>query len=399
MKPELTIIIPCYNCTATLKESVDSCFTQGLSSFEIVMVNDSSTDQTQDLIESLAIEHKEIRFFKNEINLGGGATRNRAVEESLSDIIFCLDSDDVLPENTLVKMLSKMKATQADGILFQGGLSFKKTIDVHKKYTFNENVAEAVTIDDFFAGKTIGVTANFMYTKNAHALCGGYPTHHNFDTQGYGVRFMMLGLKAFTCEDAFFYQRQFAEEFSYFERAYNSGEFSLGHSYILLDSFHILSNETRSLILNFDVFKNNKLDKNDLFSHITAAYKKDKSAFFISGYEKYLSKTGLSQYLEETTSSKDPLDLLIKGHTLWKNNTPEEAVSSYNKYILETKTANTFVYFLLLHTIITESNKDKRIMHAQGVLQSLLLTRVTGDVKRPSILKRIVRKIIKTIHK
>ncbi len=278
MKPELTIIIPCYNCAKTLKEAVDSCYTQGLSSFEIVMVDDGSTDNTRDVMKKLANEHDNIKTFSHEKNKGGGATRNTAVENARADVIFCLDSDDILPPNTLKKMLKYMREKKCDGVAFSGAYSFSMDKDKYKRVGFALPNDKPISLDYLFSGKA-WIGGNFLYTKEAFEKAGGYPTDHPFDTQGYGFRFLTNGLSAYPCPDTFLYQRQFGKDISYFERAYNAGEFSIGHYLMFLENIHVFSEKIRNIIVNYDIFTKYTFDDN-ILSELQKEYKKDHTSFF-----------------------------------------------------------------------------------------------------------------------
>ena len=69
-QPGVTIIIPCFNCTKTLAAAFESCFTQGIEGpFEIVMVDDASTDGTKPLMEQLASKHPNVKLGFHEKNL------------------------------------------------------------------------------------------------------------------------------------------------------------------------------------------------------------------------------------------------------------------------------------------------------------------------------------------
>src|SRR5436190_906289 len=69
MKPTLSIIIPCFNSEKTIEEAVHSCFQQNLNeNFEIVIVDDGSTDATKEIIRNLAEKHSEIKYFLLEKN-------------------------------------------------------------------------------------------------------------------------------------------------------------------------------------------------------------------------------------------------------------------------------------------------------------------------------------------
>ena len=191
MKPKLSIIIPCYNCEKTVTETVDSCYWQGLGdSFEIIMVDDGSTDGTRSVIKSIAAKYKNIKYVFHEKNQGGGAARNTAVENTRADIIFCVDSDDSLPDNTLDRMFSAFIEKKSDGMTFSGAYSFTKTKENYKLIDFGLDAEKPVGLDNLFSGKAWPVGEYFMYTKKSFYAAGGYPTDHGFDTKALGSNSM-----------------------------------------------------------------------------------------------------------------------------------------------------------------------------------------------------------------
>lgn len=257
MNPKLSIIIPCYNCYSTLREAVDSCYRQGFheNEFEIVMVNDGSTDETKSLLTQLSLEHRNIRAFDHEKNRGGGATRNTAVSKVLSEIIFCLDSDDILADGALVLMYNLINQKNLDGVCLEKLISFKGD---------NKNNISHITI--FPKGKTYeledliernvpcGLNAVFMFTKNAFNKNGGYPESHGFDTQGFAWRFLAHGLKAQTCEGAFYYHRVNYHQ-SYYLREYTSGLTNINMKNVICEHEYLLKDEVR-----YEINKANILD-------------------------------------------------------------------------------------------------------------------------------------------
>src|SRR3989304_763913 len=217
MNKRLTIIIPCYNCGATLEEAVESCYAQGLENFEIVMVDDGSTDNTRAVMKKLADKHPEVKLFHHDKNRGGGAARNTAVENSEEEIIFCLDGDDVLPPKVLPKMLSLMKEKRCDGVLFEETRFFYdkniKKIEIVK----NTVIDKPIELADLFKEKTGFLTKhNFLYTKESFNNSGGYPIDHGFDTQTFGLRFLSNGHKAYVCLGTFYFHQRSKVASSYF---------------------------------------------------------------------------------------------------------------------------------------------------------------------------------------
>lgn len=97
MKPRVTIFIPVFNGEPFLAEAIRSILVQSFSDFELLIIDDGSTDGSQTIVESFFDDR--IRFLRNDINRGISFTRNRAIKEARGDYLAFLDADDIaLPE-------------------------------------------------------------------------------------------------------------------------------------------------------------------------------------------------------------------------------------------------------------------------------------------------------------
>lgn len=97
--PEISIIVPIYNTAHYLKKCLKSLLAQNLADIEIILINDGSPDNSQEIIESYAERYPEkIKFFVQE-NQGQAAARNLGIENATGKYIAFVDSDDyVEPE-------------------------------------------------------------------------------------------------------------------------------------------------------------------------------------------------------------------------------------------------------------------------------------------------------------
>jgi glycosyltransferase involved in cell wall biosynthesis len=96
--PAVTVIIPTYNRSSILSRAIDSVLNQTFADFELIVVDDASTDDTEAVVRGY--DDKRVRYICHEINSGnGGIARNTAIERSDSEYVAFLDDDDVwLPE-------------------------------------------------------------------------------------------------------------------------------------------------------------------------------------------------------------------------------------------------------------------------------------------------------------
>lgn len=94
MTPLVTIGITGYNAQDTIERAVLSALAQDWRPLEVVVVDDASTDATWSILEEQAAAHPEMRIFRQEINLGVAAARNRIVSEAEGEFIAFFDDDD-----------------------------------------------------------------------------------------------------------------------------------------------------------------------------------------------------------------------------------------------------------------------------------------------------------------
>ncbi|MFY7888286.1 MAG: glycosyltransferase family 2 protein, partial [Spirosomataceae bacterium] len=91
--PTISVLMPMYNAEAYLGLAIESILNQTYQDFELVILNDGSTDKSLEI--ALSYQDKRIRVLENEGNLGLIYTRNRLITEARGDLLAWLDSDDV----------------------------------------------------------------------------------------------------------------------------------------------------------------------------------------------------------------------------------------------------------------------------------------------------------------
>jgi len=108
MKELVSIIMPTYNCGRFIRESIGSVLAQTYQEWELIIVDDLSTDDTDAIVRSY--EDKRIRYMRNESNMGAALTRNRALCAAKGRYIAFLDADDIWTPDKLEKQIAFMQA-------------------------------------------------------------------------------------------------------------------------------------------------------------------------------------------------------------------------------------------------------------------------------------------------
>lgn len=91
--PVISVILPVYNAQFTISEAINSILEQSFSDFEFIIINDGSSDSSEDIILSYA--DKRIRYYSNNINCGLIYTLNRGIELAKGKYIARMDADDI----------------------------------------------------------------------------------------------------------------------------------------------------------------------------------------------------------------------------------------------------------------------------------------------------------------
>ncbi|HGF7614101.1 TPA: glycosyltransferase family 2 protein, partial [Enterococcus faecium] len=110
---KVSIVMPAYNASRFITESVNSVQNQTYNNWEIIIVNDASTDDTQYRLESMAKKDNRIKIINLEKNMGAAYARNIAIKNTRGEFIAFLDSDDTWYPKKLERQLKFMERTES----------------------------------------------------------------------------------------------------------------------------------------------------------------------------------------------------------------------------------------------------------------------------------------------
>ncbi|HFD4037848.1 TPA: glycosyltransferase family 2 protein [Vibrio parahaemolyticus] len=164
----VSIIMPSYNSEGTILESIQSVLSQTYKNWELIIVDDRSTDNTWQVIQTYADKYDNIRIYQNKENLGAGASRNFAIKKAKGRFIAFLDSDDLWTEDKL-----------AEQIPFMLENNYPLTYTHYSRFNSEEELS-VVTAPEYTTYKKL------MYSNVIGCLTAVY------DTQALGKRYMPL---------------------------------------------------------------------------------------------------------------------------------------------------------------------------------------------------------------
>src|SRR6266404_464434 len=124
-----SVVIPCFNAEQHIAETIESVLAQKYTDFEIVIVDDASTDRTLAILEKYAGGDSRIRIIRKERRSGGPAgPRNEGILESGGSYVAFLDADDIWGPDKLLNDAQFLRSSPTD-VLFSGAYYFQKHME------------------------------------------------------------------------------------------------------------------------------------------------------------------------------------------------------------------------------------------------------------------------------
>jgi len=163
-KPLITVYMPTHNRLELLQRAVASVFAQTMQDFELIIVDDASSDDTFDYLQKLAEQDSRVIVLRNEVSQGACVARNRAIELARGKFVTGLDDDDEFLPHRLKALLKGYDDSYAfvnHGYIWHYGRQAKKV----------GNIARIITLDDQLS-INYGTNQVFVETERLRAIGG-----------------------------------------------------------------------------------------------------------------------------------------------------------------------------------------------------------------------------------
>ena len=144
--PKISVIIPVYNASATIKKAIRSIQNQNLKEIEIILFDDASPDNSYNIMKELQEEDPRIKLFKNEKNRGVFYTRLTASIQAKGKYIMYLDNDDMFSRNDIFNIVyNEIEKNNYDIIEFNGYSThdyhlINKVKNIKSTSTYNKDI-------------------------------------------------------------------------------------------------------------------------------------------------------------------------------------------------------------------------------------------------------------------
>ena len=180
--PFVSICVPTYNRAQFIGKTLESAFGQTYPSFEVVVVDDGSTDNTADVMAQ--IHDPRMRFIVKE-HSGGPETRNRCIAEARGEFLLWLDSDDALLPNTLELYVTAIRQHPDVDVFYGNLLVADEHLSVRGRWNYNDchGWRDTLFSDAIIENRIPNVAA--LVRKSCYGKVGGYnpafPRAHDYE--------------------------------------------------------------------------------------------------------------------------------------------------------------------------------------------------------------------------
>jgi len=194
--PKISVVIPVYNKDKYLKKTIESVLNQDFIDFELILVDDGSTDDSAKLIKSF--DDERIQYFYQE-NKGVSTARNSGVALSKSSLIAFLDADDFWYANHLSEIINLANTfLKADFFATAYGIQFSPKQLKEYVYPFEKQRVLVHKFYKYSVGVHLFFTSNFAVRKSIFNQLGGFSTNSWAEDTDLFIRLALHGTMAYS---------------------------------------------------------------------------------------------------------------------------------------------------------------------------------------------------------
>jgi glycosyltransferase involved in cell wall biosynthesis len=190
----VSVIIPHFNSSKWIGEAVSSISEGNNRTIaEIVIVDDGSHPDHQHKLKEIEASAPKVRVIWNKENFGGAFARNRAVHETKSGWIFCLDADNLAPSGLVESLLDHALTRNLDATCAEYCVFFDRS-PTEPTHAWQYQKTPLKFLDHFSSAYVPSASGNYLYKKDSFNRAGGYPAFsRSLDTWGFGLRQVATG--------------------------------------------------------------------------------------------------------------------------------------------------------------------------------------------------------------
>ena len=170
-KPTVSVIIPTYNRAHLIVRAIQSVLNQTYQDFELIIVDDGSTDNTEEVIRKFQEQDKRVKYIRHEKNRGGSAARNTGIKNAKGEYIAFQDSDDEWLPEKLKKQMEVFKDAPSELGVVSTGYIFIDELngDTGKQFIPKK---KGWIYEELLAGNCVGTTSTILIKRKCFEKAG-----------------------------------------------------------------------------------------------------------------------------------------------------------------------------------------------------------------------------------
>ena len=174
-RPEITVVMPAFNSRSAIERSLQSVASQSFANWELIVVDDNSSDQTSDLIQKYAESDSRINVYSLPKRRGPAFARNFAMKKASGDFIAFLDSDDMWLPEKIEKQIPFLRSGQ-----FPIVFSWYNVVSVDNTMLYQRRCQEQIDYQSLLSLNRIGNLTAVYNRKKYGRIYQDYVSHEDY---------------------------------------------------------------------------------------------------------------------------------------------------------------------------------------------------------------------------
>lgn len=173
--PKISVVIVTYNRASYIGDAIDSVIHQSFLDWELIIINDASTDNTKLILKNYIENDPRIKYFENSNNTGISTSRNKALEIARGKYMAILDSDDIwADEKKLQKQYDFLEKNQEFALV--GGAVITINADGQEVGRYKNPITDSI-IRKVILLRNPFINSSVMFSRDVAIKCGGYENY------------------------------------------------------------------------------------------------------------------------------------------------------------------------------------------------------------------------------
>lgn len=204
----LSFIVPTYNRAHTICAAIDSIYAQTNLKipWEVVVTDDASTDNTIAILQAYKNRYENFFFYVHEHNLGPSKARNTCIAHARGDLLFNLDSDNILEPDSVQQLVDVLDELDVQAVAFGHVRFFKTPGEFAWAWCLKSTNGVCTLSDGLQIKRSAWLLGNYLFTRASYERAGCY-RGRALETWRFGLRQLLTGTEVVIVPNTYYWHR------------------------------------------------------------------------------------------------------------------------------------------------------------------------------------------------